>query len=250
VTTTFLRSRVDDQTYASADSYEASAYSDQSSLGRLPLFAFSLNNLTTITTIRSFARTRPGRAGSGRATLLLAVLEADGPDTVTLRQGAERGKEVSVMRCLCGDDDGELAKITAWREPAEEMGAAGVRRGDVIHFDGISASFALKLPLTDGIGRVARDVGRGRRDVLHRCAHPPHACDGVLPHATRARRAFGPCASARPEARRERAGGAAGAECRRMVRASCGAAVRYACEVYTNDLYMRNGFDAYLSGFE
>jgi hypothetical protein len=154
------------------------------------------------------------------------------------------------MRCLCGDDDGELAKITAWREPAEEMGAAGVRRGDVIHFDGISTPFNLNRSVSDRIDRAACDVGRGRRDGLHRCAHPPHARDGVLPHAACARRAFGPCASARPEARRERAGGAAGAECRRVVRASCGAAVRYACEVYTNDLYMRNGFDAYLSGFE
>jgi hypothetical protein len=182
VTTTFLRSLVDDNTYASADSYEASAYSDQSSLGRLPLFAFSLNNLTTIATIRSFARTRPGRAGSGRATLLLAVLEADGPDTVTLRQGPERGKEVSVMRCLCGDDDGELAKITAWREPAEEMGAAGVRRGDVIHFDGILApSTSTCMVLTASIGLHATWDAAG---VMSFTAAPAHRTRATVCYRT------------------------------------------------------------------
>jgi hypothetical protein len=38
VTTTFLRSRVDDETYASADSYQASACSDQSSLSVVYVF--------------------------------------------------------------------------------------------------------------------------------------------------------------------------------------------------------------------
>jgi hypothetical protein len=69
---------------------------------------------------------RPGRAGSDGATLLLAVLGADGSDTVTRRQGPERGKEMSVMRCPYGDEKSQLAKITAWRELAEEMATAGV----------------------------------------------------------------------------------------------------------------------------
>jgi hypothetical protein len=86
-----VRSRINDPTYVSADLYEALAYSDQLSLGRLPLFAFLLNSLTTLANIRSFARTRPGRAGSECAALVLAVLEADGLNTVTLRQDPERG---------------------------------------------------------------------------------------------------------------------------------------------------------------
>jgi hypothetical protein len=201
--TTFLRSRIADETqpeaFQSVDSYEASGYSDGSSLGRLPLFHFSLNALTTLATVRGFAAAAKGKGG-GRATLLLAVLEADGPDTVTLKQGPDRGREVAVMRLLCGDEDGEVAKITAWRESAEEMGGAGAKRGDIIHVESESAREGhARAILTRR--RSPRYMGRSWHTFIHGVATVQDADDGVLPNP--ARHGRGPCSQAGPPPCRE-----------------------------------------------
>jgi len=72
---------------------------------------------------------------------LLAVLEVDGPDEVTIRRGREAGQVVFVLRLIVGDEASTIRKLTAWRQVAETWGgsapqdAAGIRRGDVVHFE-------------------------------------------------------------------------------------------------------------------
>ena len=111
----------------SANSYTY-AHSSTSSIARFPDFQFSLGTLSALV----FAR--------GKTCLLLAVLEVDGPDEVTLRRGPDAGRVVSVLRLIVGDEASTIRKLTAWREVAESWGGTaqdtvGVRRGDVVYFE-------------------------------------------------------------------------------------------------------------------
>lgn len=113
----------------SANSYTY-AYSSTSSIARFPDFHFSLGTLSALASAR------------GKACLLLAVLEVDGPDEVTLRRGPDAGRVVSVLRLIVGDEASTIRKLTAWREIAESWGGTtqdtvgvGVRRGDVVYFE-------------------------------------------------------------------------------------------------------------------
>ena len=105
-------------------------YSNTSSIARFPGFQFSLGTLSALASAR------------GKTCLLLAVLEVDGPDEVTVRRGPDAGRVVSVLRLIVGDEASTIRKLTAWREVAEMWGgtttdAAGirVRRGDVVYFE-------------------------------------------------------------------------------------------------------------------
>ena len=116
----------------SANSYTY-AYSSTSSIARFPNFHFSLGTLSVLASAR------------GKACLLLAVLEVDGPDEVTLRRGPDAGRVVSVLRLIVGDEASTIRKLTAWREIAESWGGTaqdtagvGVRRGDVVYFESAS----------------------------------------------------------------------------------------------------------------
>ncbi|KAH9961354.1 hypothetical protein BC827DRAFT_1260528 [Russula dissimulans] len=114
------------------DHLSSNAYSDTdtSSIARFPDFQFSLGTLSTLASAR------------GKTCLLLAVLEVDGPDEVTIRRGPETGQVVSVLRLIVGDEASTIRKLTAWRQVAETWGggsaprdAVGIRRGDVVHFE-------------------------------------------------------------------------------------------------------------------
>jgi hypothetical protein len=105
-------------------------YSNTSSIARFPGFQFSLGTLSALASAR------------GKTCLLLAVLEVDGPDEVTVRRGPDAGCVVSVLRLIVGDEASTICKLTAWREVAQMWGgtttdAAGirVRRGDVVYFE-------------------------------------------------------------------------------------------------------------------
>ena len=79
-------------------------------------------------------------SAQGKTCLLLAVLEVDGPDEVTVRRGPETGRTVSVLRLIVGDEASTIRKLTAWREVAETWGGAtqdavGIRCGDVVYFE-------------------------------------------------------------------------------------------------------------------
>lgn len=100
-------------------------YSDASSIARFPTFHFSLHSLTSLSSLTGIV----GKE-SKKATLLLAVLEVEGPDTIRIKKGADAGKEVSILKTILGDEDGNVCKLTAWRDVADSWG--GVKRGDVV----------------------------------------------------------------------------------------------------------------------
>lgn len=131
----------------SANSY-AYAYSSTSSIARFPDFQFSLGTLSALA------------SAQGKTCLLLAVLEVDGPDEVTLRRGPEAGRVVSVLRLIVGDEGSTIRKLTAWREIAESWGGTsqdtvgvGLRRGDVVYFESAPASFS-SFPLIHACASV------------------------------------------------------------------------------------------------
>jgi hypothetical protein len=152
----------DDEDERSANTY--SSYSNTSSIVRFPDFQFSLGTLSPLASAR------------GNACLLLAVLEVDGPDEVTVRRGPDAGRVVSVLRLIVGDEASTIRKLTAWREVAEcwggtgtgtaqEMARAGggkgerVRRGDVVYFESAPPCLGSSLPRTaDRFTSPATDV--------------------------------------------------------------------------------------------
>ncbi|KAJ7197042.1 hypothetical protein GGX14DRAFT_472710 [Mycena pura] len=115
-------------------------YSDASSIARFPAFHFSLNALASLT---SLCKSRV--KGTAKVTLLLAVLEVDGPDTFRFKQGKDAGKESFVLKMILGDDEGNVCKLTAWREVAQDWGGCGdeigAKRGDVLLLTDVMAAF-------------------------------------------------------------------------------------------------------------
>jgi hypothetical protein len=144
-------------------------------------------------------------SAQGKTCLLLAVLEVDGPDEVTVRRGPDAGRVVSVLRLIVGDEAGTIRKLTAWRAVAEAWGGAtqeavGMRRGDVVYFESKCASLSLPLarplfgmhapaPLTvmscdrcPGPGHAHGRRQRGNPDdaLHHGVAKPPLARRNLL----------------------------------------------------------------------
>ncbi|KAJ7031113.1 hypothetical protein C8F04DRAFT_708057 [Mycena alexandri] len=115
-------------------------YSDASSIARFPAFHFSLNALTSLT---SLAKSRV--KGTQKVTLLLAVLEVDGPDSFVFKKGKDAGKESFVLKMILGDEDGNVCKLTAWREVAQDWGGCGdeigAKRGDILLLTDVMAAF-------------------------------------------------------------------------------------------------------------
>jgi hypothetical protein len=77
--------------------------------------------------------------GTLKVNVLMAVLEVDGPNTITIKKGRETGKQVSLLKMILGEEDGNVCKLTAWREVAELWGNGNdnqppIRRGDVVWF--------------------------------------------------------------------------------------------------------------------
>lgn len=133
-------SRVVRSQYGTQDTQETGSYdfSDGESVARFPAFHFSLHRVTPLSAL---VRTHhdPTTGSSFKATVLAAVLEVDGPDTIRIKRGADAGKEVSILKLILGDEDGAVCKLTAWREIAEVWGgsdpdiaAPGIKRGDVV----------------------------------------------------------------------------------------------------------------------
>jgi hypothetical protein len=119
------------ETQLSAITTTSYVYSDTSSIARFPNFQFSVGTLSELA------------SAQGKTCLLLAVLEVDGPDEVTVRRGPDAGRVVSVLRLIVGDEASTIRKLTAWREVAEAWGGAtqdavGIRCGDVVYFESAS----------------------------------------------------------------------------------------------------------------
>jgi hypothetical protein len=107
-------------------------YNDASSIARFPTFHFNLHSLISLAQLvkRKFT-------GSMRiSSMLLAVLEVEGPDSIRIKNGKDAGKEVGILKMILGDEGGTICKLTAWREVAERWGGGlpnttSVKRGDI-----------------------------------------------------------------------------------------------------------------------
>jgi hypothetical protein len=96
-----------------------------------------LHAITSLTSLQNHFRKT---SESQKVALLLAALEVEGPDTIKIKRGPDAGREVSILKMILGDEDGQVCKLTAWREVAEHWGgsaknATGVKRGDIIFID-------------------------------------------------------------------------------------------------------------------
>ncbi|OBZ71048.1 hypothetical protein A0H81_09290 [Grifola frondosa] len=134
-----------------AETQESYDSSDASSIARFPAFYFSLHSLTSLTALSNHAQAIGGDSPRAlQVTVLVAVLEVDGPDAIRIKKGAEAGKEVSLLKLVLGDADGAVCRLTAWREVAESWGGAsleddapGIKKGDIVLLESASASAAL-----------------------------------------------------------------------------------------------------------
>ncbi|KAL1716312.1 DHS-like NAD/FAD-binding domain-containing protein [Schizophyllum commune] len=140
------------------ETQSSAVYSDSSSIAHFPTFRFSLHALNSLSELHIPGKPNPAgsdkpasnffggakkdtaKSPQRRVTLLLAILEVDGPDSVRVKTGADAGKEVSVLRMVMGDEAGKVCKLTAWREVADAWASAGVRRGDVVLLENVNAA--------------------------------------------------------------------------------------------------------------
>jgi hypothetical protein len=101
-----------------------------------------------------------------KASILVVVIDVQGPDSVTIKKGVAEGTKVSRLQLTVGDDDDAIASLTAWRETAERWGNAtedvGLKKGDVVFLAGMKSHKLLKVILMPI--RYLRSVqGRGRQ---------------------------------------------------------------------------------------
>jgi Shieldin complex subunit 2, first OB fold domain len=112
---------------------ETTILSEGSSISRFPTFNFSLN---TVSSLSSILHVQKPMSISSKATLLLGVLEVDGPSYVKVKTGQYAGSEVALVKFVVGYESGALCKMIAWRETAELWGGleedSGMKRGDII----------------------------------------------------------------------------------------------------------------------
>lgn len=113
----------DDETQDTTGSYNQS-FSDASSIGRLPRFHFNLHALTGLRVLATSAAGARGR-GTRKVTVLAAIVEVEGPDTVTIRKGADAGREVTLLKVVLADDAAAELWSGSGRAPA-------IARGDVV----------------------------------------------------------------------------------------------------------------------
>ena len=123
-------------------------YSDTSSIGRFPHFSFNLHTLRLVKALVEMAKSSRTKGSLG-VNVLMAVLEVEGPDAVTIRKGREAGNQASILKMILGDEDGNVLKLTAWRDIAEVWGIGTdtqppIRRGDVVLFQSLS-SFVFRI---------------------------------------------------------------------------------------------------------
>lgn len=107
------------------ETQESSYATDASSIARFPTFHFNLHHLCTLSSITS--------PQSRKINVLLAVLEVDGPDSVRQKKGPGAGEEIYVLKLILGDEHGNVCKLVAWRDVADEWGNnISVKRGDIV----------------------------------------------------------------------------------------------------------------------
>lgn len=73
---------------------------------------------------------------SRKATILVALLDVDGPDYISVKRGPHAGSQVARLTWTVGEESGLVSKVTAWRETAETWGGlerdTEGKRGDIV----------------------------------------------------------------------------------------------------------------------
>jgi hypothetical protein len=120
-----LPSRTQDNT-CKTDSFDTSSVID------FPTFRIDLHTLTSLSDLLSSGIERKAQ----KVNVLLAALEVEGPEMITIKNGTNAGQQVARLTMILGDEEGCLCKLTAWRDVAElwggTRGAPGARSGDVL----------------------------------------------------------------------------------------------------------------------
>lgn len=166
-------SRLQTSLLETQETQETASYncSDASSIGRFPAFSFSLHSISSLSSLRT-----KGKGTGQKVAVLLATLEVEGPDTIRIKQGKDAGKEVSLLKMILGDEEGNVCKLTAWREIADTWGgndvAPSVKRGDIVYIESTLA------PLV----ALFRFSHYSRDQMLRSPPTPPHRCLSRLPH--------------------------------------------------------------------
>jgi len=131
------------ETFETDQTGDDTMHSEGSSISHFPTFNFSINALVSLSFI--LQASRPGTSPS-KVTLLLGVLEVDGPNYVTIKTGPHSGSEVGLLKIIVGDERGAVSKIVAWRETADVWGGnadePALKRGDIVLFENVLVSSA------------------------------------------------------------------------------------------------------------
>jgi hypothetical protein len=102
------------------------------SIARLPSFHIPVNRISSIESVLQIENSAyPTR----KVCLLVAILDMEGPNVVRVKKGKDAGTEAAVLGLVVGDEEGKIAKITVWKERAEEWSEM-VRKGDIVYLRG------------------------------------------------------------------------------------------------------------------
>lgn len=139
------------------ETQETNSYSEigggasDTSIARFPEFNFSLHNLSSLAALehgssdqdrgnQAYQVAYPFESNKRKVSLLVAVLEIEGPDTIHIKKGVDAGKAISILKVIVGDEDGAVCRLTAWREVAEQWGGSytdtlepSLKRGDIVY---------------------------------------------------------------------------------------------------------------------
>ena len=125
----FATTSISDETYSKDMTSTFDTQHDNISIARLPSFYIPVNRLSSIEAV---LRIENSGSPTRKVCLLVAILDIEGPNIVRIKKGKEAGKEAAVLGLVVGDEEGKIAKVTVWRECAEEWGGV-VRKGDVVY---------------------------------------------------------------------------------------------------------------------
>jgi hypothetical protein len=151
----------EDHSIDDGSSYDTTRISSDTSIQRLPTFRIPMHQLSTL---KSLVR---GSAGNGKASLLVGLLDVEGPDEVRVRKGPDAGKQISLLKLVLGSPDSTVCKLTVWRELADVWGSS-LRRGDVVLLQGQVLFARNPTPLISIQISCSPDNRMDRAYALHR----------------------------------------------------------------------------------
>ncbi|KAF9524100.1 hypothetical protein CPB83DRAFT_861887, partial [Crepidotus variabilis] len=178
VSQSLIQTPLETQTQPESQSFNLNSFS--SSIGRFPSFHFNLHTLTSLTSLNAQAATTKTKVVH-KIDVLLAALELEGPETIKIKKGVDAGKEVSIFKMILGDDEGEVCKLTAWREIADDWGGngkmVGPKRGDILFMENVTATSEPKTATT----LSASTFQRSSLTICYRTMPYAHEDGGLRP---------------------------------------------------------------------